>query len=117
MAIGSWAWNPLDRVAHLYLLTRDIRVIRWVNHQAGGFFVANPALLTDQLPAKAVADASHVLTQHFAELLTAMTNAGRVKEGVGPEQSTEIRIAWEELKDRMEQFVIACERGQFFSWG
>src|SRR5439155_8680158 len=40
----SGAKNPLDRVAEMYQLTKDIRLIRHLCNQAGGFFVANPQL-------------------------------------------------------------------------
>ena len=36
------AKNPLDRVREMYLLTKDIRLIRWLCNEAGGFFVSNP---------------------------------------------------------------------------
>ena len=38
----SGAKNPLDRVREMYMLTKDIRLIRWLCNEAGGFFVANP---------------------------------------------------------------------------
>ena len=38
----SGAKNPLDRVREMYLLTKDIRLIRWLCNEAGGFFVSNP---------------------------------------------------------------------------
>src|SRR6201996_5490911 len=39
---ASGAKNPLDRVREMYLLTKDIRLLRWLCNEAGGFFVANP---------------------------------------------------------------------------
>src|SRR5476651_1637741 len=38
----SGAKNPLDRVREMYQLTKDIRLIRWLCNDAGGFFVASP---------------------------------------------------------------------------
>ena len=38
----SGAKNPLDRVREMYMLTKDIRLVRWLCNEAGGFFVANP---------------------------------------------------------------------------
>src|SRR5258708_6861044 len=38
---GSGTKNPLDRVREMYLLTKDIRLIRWLCNEAGGFFAAN----------------------------------------------------------------------------
>src|SRR5258708_24381113 len=38
----SGAKNPLDRVREMYLLTKDIRLIRWLCNEAEGFFCPNP---------------------------------------------------------------------------
>src|SRR5512142_336752 len=38
----SGAKNPLDRVREMYLLTKDIHLVRWLCNEAGGFFVSNP---------------------------------------------------------------------------
>src|SRR5881392_2905874 len=38
----SGAKNPLDRVREMYLLTKDIKLIRCLCNEAGGFFVSNP---------------------------------------------------------------------------
>ena len=34
----SGAKNPLDRVREMYMLTKDIRLVRWLCNEAGGFF-------------------------------------------------------------------------------
>src|SRR5438045_8522757 len=38
----SGAKNPLDRVREMYLLTKDIHLVRWLCNEAGGFYVSNP---------------------------------------------------------------------------
>src|SRR5438552_10245492 len=38
----SGAKNPLDRVREMYMLTKDIRLVRWLCNEAGGFYVSNP---------------------------------------------------------------------------
>ena len=35
--------NPLDRVREMYGLTKDIRLVRWLCNEAGGFFVVQSA--------------------------------------------------------------------------
>src|SRR6185436_14383161 len=35
----SGAKNPLDRVREMYMLTKDIRLIRFLCNEAGGFYV------------------------------------------------------------------------------
>ena len=78
----SGAKNPLDRVREMYLLTKDIRIIRWLCNEAGGFFVANP-----------VADPSRPIEQHiftetrgmvreFSELLDTVTASLETTPGI-----------------------------------
>src|SRR2546425_12572232 len=38
----SGAKNPLDRVREMYMLTKDIRLVRWLCNEAGGVYVSNP---------------------------------------------------------------------------
>src|SRR2546421_10136939 len=38
----SGAKNPLDRVREMVLLTKDIRLIRFLCNEAGGFSISNP---------------------------------------------------------------------------
>src|SRR5262245_5170320 len=40
---ASGTRNPLDRLRQIVQLTKDIGVVMWLCHQAGGFFVNNPA--------------------------------------------------------------------------
>src|SRR5436305_14912243 len=40
----SGAKNPLDRVRDIYALTKDIRLVRWLCNEAGGFFVSNASI-------------------------------------------------------------------------
>src|ERR1700689_4878515 len=39
---GSGTANPLDRIAALLHCTGDPRLVQWVCHHAGGFFIKNP---------------------------------------------------------------------------
>src|SRR5947208_16203723 len=54
----SGAKNPLDRVREIYMLTKDIRLIRWLCNDGDGFYVSNPM----QEIRRSIADALRVGT-------------------------------------------------------
>src|ERR1700735_177267 len=54
------AKNPLDRVREMYLLTKDIRLIRWLCNEAGGFFAANPVPDLRRSPDETIFDETRV---------------------------------------------------------
>src|SRR2546430_8405720 len=39
---GQPTGNPLERVAALYRCSHDERILQWLCHQAGGFYIKNP---------------------------------------------------------------------------
>ena len=71
---ASGAKNPLDRVRELYLLTKDIRLIRFLCNQAGGFFVANPVPDLRKNPEQRIFDETRLMVRDFSELLDASPN-------------------------------------------
>src|SRR5512146_2541580 len=71
----SGAKNPLDRVREMYLLTRDIRLVRWLCNEAGGFFVANPVPETRRALEENVFVETRTLLRDFSELLDAVTES------------------------------------------
>lgn len=108
----SGARNPLDRVRELYRLSKDIRLIRWLCNEAGGFFAANPdaSRLRDTLDESIFAE-TRGMVRDFSELLDAVTSAHENEPGIDPKEATEIRQRWEDLKTCVESFVIGCENG------
>jgi hypothetical protein len=116
----SGAKNPLDRVREMYGLTRDIRLIRWLCNQAGGFFVANPVVPTP-VPCRAdgspgehrgIFTSTQTMVREFSELLDAVTGAG--DDAVIDEAEADvIRGKWEDLKACVETFVVDCEHGTY----
>lgn len=111
----SGARNPLDRVREMYQLTKDIRLIRWLCNEAGGFFVANPLKREDVQKnlGKSVFDETRGMVRDFSELLDAVTEAVDDDPGIDSEEAIEIRQRWEDLKACVERFVIGCERGHY----
>lgn len=109
---GSGARNPLDRMLAIYELTKDPRLINWLCHEAGGFFVRNaqcqpgPAeqhlLGTTQ---RMVSDFSNLL----AEVSRSIANDGVICK----READAIRESWEKLKMQTECFVVACEHGMY----
>ncbi len=109
----SGARNPLDRVRQMYLLTRDIRLVRWLCNQAGGFFVANSEPASGASMDQTIFVATRGMVRDFSELLEAVTEAVEDEPGIDAEESSEIREKWEDLKACVERFVIRCEQGHF----
>ncbi|HEX8340290.1 MAG TPA: phage regulatory CII family protein [Tepidisphaeraceae bacterium] len=110
----SGARNPLDRVRDLYTVTRDIRLVRWLCNQAGGFFVANPA------PADKSHGRDHAfyvqtrgLVRDFSHLLDTVTESVEDDQSVDDHEAEQIRQRWEDLKANLEHFVTLCETGHF----
>ena len=102
--------NPLDRVALIYKITGDKRVINWICSKANGYFIENPNTETknkDQL-----VPASNRVVSQFAELLGVVAHAAGDNR-ISQKESEEIRQTWETLKSTTEGFVRHCEEGNF----
>ena len=102
--------NPLDRVALIYKITGDKRVINWICSKANGYFIENPNAETktkDQL-----VPASNRVVSQFAELLGVVAHAAGDNR-ISQKESEEIRQTWETLKSTTEGFVRHCEEGNF----
>src|SRR4051812_29234781 len=64
----SGAKNPLDRARELYMQTKEKDLVNWLCHEAGGFFVANPALPTKSLDESVFAE-TRAMVRDFSALL------------------------------------------------
>ena len=113
----SGARNPLDRVRDLYATTKDRRLVDWLCHQAGGFFVANPETQTGKGLDESIFAGTRGMVRDFSELLDAVTRAHENDPGIDPEEADDIRRQWQDLKAAVEQFVIACEKGMYMPGG
>lgn len=109
----SGAKNPLDRVRDLYNITRDIRLIRWLCNEAGGFFVTNPAIEPGRTAEQSIWQQSRKMVRDFSELLDAVNESVDDDHSVDRDEADEIRQKWEDLKMLVEQFVVGCERGLY----
>src|SRR5213079_2287108 len=69
----SGAKNPLDRVREMYMLTKDIRLIRWLCNEAGGFFVSNPVPEIRRSADQEIYSETRAMVRDFSELLEAVT--------------------------------------------
>src|SRR5215475_11015716 len=87
---GSGAKNPLDRVREMYLLTKDIRLIRWLCNEAGGFFVANPVPDLRKSPDETIFDETRTMVREFSELLDAVTESLEGDNKVDADESDKI---------------------------
>ena len=107
---GSGAPNPLDRVDELLQTTKDPRIVEWICHRAGGFFVRNPSLAKPG--SYAVVPATNKIVQEFADMLSVIASAA-LDTNIEPDEASKIRDRWEDLKSVTENFVTCCEKGNF----
>lgn len=109
----SGAKNPLDRVREMYVLTRDIRLIRWLCKAAGGFFVTDPQPLPTESLDKSIFNETRGMVREFSELLETVTGAVEDDRQIDRDESEQIREKWEDLKACVERFVRGCEGGHY----
>jgi len=109
----SGAKNPIDRVREMYLLTKDIRLIRWLCNQADGFFVSNPVPNLRRSPDETIFDETRGMVRDFSELLDAVTSSLDNDQVIDTNEADQIRQKWEDLKACVERFVIGCEKGVY----
>ena len=109
----SGAKNPLDRVREMYMLTRDIRLIRWLCNEAGGFYVANPVPELRKPIGESVFAETQCMMRDFSELLDTVTESVDDDSSIDEEEAIAIRQKWEDLKATAERFVLACESGRY----
>jgi len=109
----SGAKNPLDRVREMYELTKDIRLIRFLCNEAGGFFVANPVPDLRKSIDEAVFTQTRAMVRDFSELLEAVTESVEDDSLIDLNEADDIRQKWEDLKACVEKFTVACEKGHF----
>jgi hypothetical protein len=109
----SGAKNPLDRVAEMYMLTKDIRLIRWLCNQAGGFFVSNPALDPNHPLDQSIFAETRDMVREFSELLDAVTTSVANDSSIDLDEADLIRQKWEDLKACVEKFTVGCEKGYY----
>ena len=109
----SGAKNPLDRVREMYLLTKDIRLIRWLCNEAGGFYVSNPVPEIRKTLDEQIFTETRSMVREFSELLDTVTESVEDDPGIDADEADQIRQKWEDLKACLEKFVIRCEKGHY----
>jgi hypothetical protein len=109
----SGAKNPLDRVREMYTLTKDIRLVRWLCNEAGGFFVANPGEERHRNPDQELYHETRQMVRDFSELLDVVTESVEGDNTVDADEADQIRQKWEDLKACVEHFTTSCERGVY----
>src|ERR1041384_6382731 len=104
----SGAKNPLDRVREMYMLTKDIRLIRWLCNEAGGFFVSNPVPELRKSLDESIFAETRAMVRDFSELLDTITESVEGDSSVDSDEAEQIRQKWEDLKACVERFAVAC---------
>lgn len=103
--------NPLDRLAHLYELTQDDNIIRWMCAQADGYFVKN--VHAEEIDETTLFAATQKILTEFSEMLQAISKSTQDDGCISRKEAESIRAEWEDLKSIAENFVSSCEKGQF----
>jgi hypothetical protein len=106
----SGAANPLDRVAVLMQCSNDTQIPQWICQKAGGFFVKNPR--PNGMHPLHLSPAVHGVVQEFADLLSLVAGAANDNQ-ITEAEAASMRKRWEQLKSDTEEFVRACEAGNF----
>jgi hypothetical protein len=109
----SGARNPLDRVRDIYLLTKDIRIVRWLCNEADGFFVSNPVPEIRRSLDEQIYEETRKMFRAFSALLDEITTSVDDDKAVDAGEADLIRDKWEDLKAVLERFVISCEAGHY----
>lgn len=109
---ASGARNPLDRLADIVRLTGSKNLVNWVCHEAGGFYVSNPATTRTPIRAELLNETQN-LVKEFSQLLLTVTRSIEDDGLIDGVEADRIRIAWERLKSSAEEFTVACERGLY----
>ncbi len=107
---SSGARNPLDRLAEIVQATGDERVVNWLCHEAGGFFVHNPRAHHGDNETELLRR-TQALVKEFSELLSTVTSSIEDDGQIEDKEADLIRRKWETLKITAESFVVACETG------
>jgi len=108
--IGSGSRNPLDRLNTIVQATGDMRILRWLCEEAGGYFVMNP-------PSKCeagyqVLPATSEILSRFSEMVNKISEAAQ-DQSISEDEAEVIRESWDVLKGYTEGFVRCCEEGDF----
>src|SRR3954466_6904168 len=87
----SGAKNPLDRVREMYMLTKDIRLVRWLCNEAGGFYVSNPVPEISKTLEDTIFSETRSMVRDFSELLEAVTTSVEDDTNIDPNEADIIR--------------------------
>jgi hypothetical protein len=109
----SGAKNPLDRVREMYLLTKDVNLVRFLCREAGGFFVSDPVANLRQPRAQSIFDEMRGMMREFSELLEVVGTSVENDHSIDACEAEAIRGKWEDLKACVERFVKGCEGGHY----
>ena len=107
---GRGSHNPLDRLLEIIRLTEDLRIVEWLCHRCGGYFVRNPK--NSHREACNVLPATSEIIDQFSQLLHRISQAA-LDNSITPDEAEQIREHWDKLKCYAEGFVRCCEEGDF----
>lgn len=107
---SSGARNPLDRLAEIVGVTGHNGVVKWLCHEAGGFFVHNPTPHDGDNETELLRS-TQILVKEFSDLLSTVTRSIEDDGQIVGMEADRIRDKWEALKSTAESFAVSCESG------
>ncbi len=109
---ASGARNPLDRILELCQSTEDVRAVRWLCREVGGYFVESPDQEPDLADKECFRHTQEILLE-FSSLLQVISESIAHEGRIDDKEALEIRRQWHVVQSQGEGFVRACERGHF----
>ncbi|MCL4730715.1 MAG: hypothetical protein KJ044_09820, partial [Planctomycetes bacterium] len=108
---ASGARNPLDKLVTIFSLSQDLEIVHFLCRIARGYYPSHPQ--HGGKPEPNFVSATVSALNDFADMLQyaekSLTNDGAIDEN----EAGKLRRQWDKLKGRLEQFIVACEEGQF----
>ena len=99
----------------LYRLSHDVRLIRWLCREAGGFYVDNPIPPSEHPLDEHPQGETRRLMGRFSRFMKNIATSTEHDRGINLDSAARIRRAWEDIKEVGKQFVVACEEGFYQS--
>jgi hypothetical protein len=90
-----------------------VNLIRFLCHEAGGFFVSDPVPDLRQPREQSIFNETRGMMREFSELLDVVSKSVEADHSIDTKEADEIRGKWEDLKACVERFVVGCEDGHY----
>lgn len=101
--------NIIDAFINLNAACKNNICLEYAANQFQFILIKNPMVNASETPA--VSQISKILTE-FGSMIEEI-GAANQDNIISPQESEAIRLKWESMKRRCEEFVLSCEKGAF----